>query len=123
MKSKNLQSKSNYTTPEQSKKVLELGLPANSADCYNVIDSDVYNKDDLRVRQNDYEISYSFFNNKHYNPCWSVGQIIEIYAIAMDSDFIEFDTYANSPCVLTELLEKFESSIDLLDFTRLYNYE
>ena len=77
----------NFTTIEQSKRLLELGLPADSADCYNVIDSDVYNKDDIRVRQNDYEISYSFFNNKHYNPCWSVGRLIEIYHICVSRGF------------------------------------
>lgn len=71
----------NFTTPEQSKLLLELGVPADSADCYNVIDSDVYNKDEIRVRQNEYEISSSFFNNKHYNPVWSVGKLVEIHRI------------------------------------------
>ena len=71
----------NFTTPEQSKRLLELGVPANSADCYTIINNYVYNKDEIRVRQNEYEINYSFFNNKHYNPCWSVGRLIEIYLI------------------------------------------
>lgn len=72
----------NFTTPEQSKRLLELGVPADSADCYTIINNDVYNKDEIRVRQNEYEINYSFFNNKHYNPCWSVGRLIEISRVS-----------------------------------------
>lgn len=109
----------NFTTPEQSKRLLELGLPANSADCYNVIDSDVYNKDDIRVRQNDYEISYSFFNNKHYNPCWSVGELMRIYAICFDPDFIEFDIFADGTTFLKQMIDKFEIWIDAMDFSKL----
>lgn len=76
-----------FTTPEQSKRLLELGVPEWTADCYTIINNDVYNKDEIRVRQNEYEINYSFFNNKHYNPCWSVGRLIEIYHICVSSGF------------------------------------
>lgn len=118
MKLKNL--KNNYTTLEQSKRLVEyFGLPVDSADLIQITDVDgdefiVAVNDKTQIKNNPDEVVI---------PIWSVGRLIEIYAIAMDSDFIEFDTYANSPCVLTELLEKFENSIDLLDFTRLYNYE
>lgn len=118
MKLKNL--KNNYTTLEQSNRLVEyFGLPVDSADLIQITDVDgdefiVAVNDKTQIKSNPDEVVI---------PIWSVGRLIEIYAIAMDSDFIEFDTYANNPCVLTELLEKFENSIDLLDFTRLYNYE
>lgn len=112
----NKKSKSYYTTPEQSKKLLELGLPSNSADCYNVIDSDVYNKDDIRVRQNDYEISSSFFNNKHYNPCWSVGKLQEIFDIC-NEDYIERSMSYRIEYMIA--LFELEKENDMLNFSKL----
>ena len=121
MKLKSL--KDNYTTVEQSRRLVEyFGLLVDSADLMQVTDADGY--EFIMAVNDSTQISELVDSNPdEVIPIWSVGRLIEIYAIAMDSDFIEFDTYANSPCVLTELLEKFENSIDLLDFTRLYNYE
>ena len=121
MKLKSL--KDNYTTVEQSNRLVNyFGLLDDTADLMQITDED---GNEFIMMANDstqiHELVES--NPDKVIPIWSVGRLIEIYAIAMDSDFIEFDTYANSPCVLSELMEKFESSIDLLDFTRLYNYE
>ena len=113
---------SNFTTPEQSKRLLELGVPADSADCYNVIDSPVYNKDEIRLRQNDYEISYSFFNNKHYSPCWSVGRLIEIMKICNHPDDVDqvFCELAYSKKNLIELIVKLmEENKEITDFSKL----
>lgn len=115
--------KNNYTTVEQSKRLVEyFGLLVDTADLMQITDVD---GDEFIMAVNDStQINELVENNPdEVIPIWSVGRLIEIYAIAMDSDAIEFDTYANSPCVLTELLEKFENSIDLLDFTRLYTYK
>ena len=120
MKLKSL--KDNYTTVEQSKRLVEyFGLLVDTADLMQITDVD---GGEFIMAVNDSTQIHDLVesNPDKVIPIWSVGRLIEIYAIAMDSDFIEFDTYANSPCVLTELLEKFENSIDLLDFTRLYNY-
>lgn len=109
--------KNNYTTVEQSNRLVEyFGLLVDTADLMQITDVD---GDEFIVAVND----KTQIHPDEAIPIWSVGRLIEIYAIAMDSDVIEFDTYANSPCVLTELLEKFENNIELLDFTRLYNYE
>lgn len=121
MKLKSL--KDNYTTVEQSNRLVRyFGLLVDTADLMQMTDVDgdkfIVAVDD-RTQINELVES----NPDDVIPIWSVGRLIEIYAIAMDSDAIEFDTYANSPCVLSELLEKFENNIDLLDFTRLYNYE
>ena len=120
MKSKNLQSKSNYTTPEQSKQLLELGVAANSADCYNVIDSDVYNKDEIRVRQNEYEISYSFFNNKHYNPVWSVGQIIKILNVCSLCGHVSIHRTDREVTQIEQLIEILQNRINnkSIDFSK-----
>lgn len=104
-----------YTTPEQSKRLIELGIPIESANIvyYHTPDS--------------WHDPYLITEDRHIEnlksgkglPCWSVGRLIEIFAITIDSDFIDFDTYANSPCVLKELLEKYEKNIELLDFSKL----
>ena len=70
------QLQNNFTTPEQSKKLLELGVPANSADCYR---TKTYEK---RIRQYAPETSSDFFiNHPHQIPCWSTGRLMEIYDI------------------------------------------
>jgi hypothetical protein len=74
----------NFTTLEQSKRLLELGVPADSADCYLNGDSVIilngktfqenYNEDLDLARL--HLIEYP-----HYLPCWSVGRLIEIMNI------------------------------------------
>lgn len=107
----------NFTTPEQSKRLLELGVPADSADCFWFDERDLMFLKDILY--SDEAKDGEWVRATDYTPCWSVGRLIEIYAIAMDSDVIDFDTYANSHCVLKELLEKYERNRDLLDFSKL----
>lgn len=57
----------NLTTPEQSKRLLELGVPADSADCYYTRTSPM-----PHVRA-----EYTRIPNR-CTPCWSVGRLIEI---------------------------------------------
>lgn len=61
----------NFTTPEQSKRLLELGVPADSADCYiaGLFPS---------IRTGGQEDENFFAYNANYTPCWSVGRLIEI---------------------------------------------
>ena len=71
MKSKDLQS--NHTTKEQSKYLLELGLPADSADCYHGNSKDNI----ILVFNGKFPKSFAFAAG--CIPCWSVGRLIEIY--------------------------------------------
>jgi len=67
--------RSNFTTPEQSKRLLDLGVPADSADCYY----DHYKNLEVRVYG---KLESSFFDTyTRFTPCWSVGQLIEVYEI------------------------------------------
>ena len=78
---------SNYTTPEQSKRLLELGLPADSADCayrglympitilspnelYSMHEKEVH---DLETKRDRREGRF-----QTCEPCWSVGRLMEI---------------------------------------------
>lgn len=79
----------NFTTPEQSKRLLELRVPADSADCYNttkhigIIPDGATYKDvwEMSIWRNE--------NGNHIEmyPCWSVGRLIEIYHICVSRGF------------------------------------
>lgn len=103
-----------YTTPEQSKRLLELGLPADSADCY-------YNQfSELGFRcEEDY--SYDFFDeNFMFIPCWSVGRLIEIFVIVRDygDGFMSIDG-RNSIKYLIKLFAMNRNEKFKLDFSKL----
>lgn len=108
----------NFTTPEQSKRLLELGVPADSADCYYV-----------RMKHEEFEtprVSYeqysklSLFHPKTfiYLPCWSVGRLIEIIGICKREDvkvtFLMPSETTNYIDYLIEIL-----SCKWLDFSKL----
>ena len=61
----------NFTTPEQSKRLLEIGVPADSADFRYI-----------NLGLGDYsDIPYWGFSDDDDLPCWSVGRLIEIIKI------------------------------------------
>lgn len=103
MKSKKLQS--NFTTREQSKRLLEIGIPSWTADCYY----NEYGK--MEIKNTALDILYT--------PCWSVGQLMKIFAICFDPDFIEFDIFADGTTFLQQMIDKFETCIDAMDFSKL----
>lgn len=92
----------NFTTPEQSKILLELGVPSDSADCYLTrfgIDEGWKAKILNNVKYSEIAIS----NQKYCLPCWSVGRLIEIYCLATGVEYIKIST---SEISLTELMIK-----------------
>lgn len=74
----------NYTTQEQSKRLLELGVPADSADCYYMaigLDAEKYGYSDFP-----YFMTTNYVDKEHVIaginiPCWSVGRLMEIYCL------------------------------------------
>lgn len=79
----------NFTTPEQSKRLLELGVPADSADCYYVTKNNytaiLHDELFTKCRDNLIKVSKTAYRVKMQNddvlPCWSVGRLIEIVNI------------------------------------------
>lgn len=71
-----------FTTPEQSKRLLELGVPADSADCFFAS----LEQGELSQPHMLYGLLYSkrvpYGYEKFYLPCWSVGRLMEIFVIA-----------------------------------------
>lgn len=73
----------NFTTPEQSKRLQELGVPADSADCY-------WSRYGTRVPWSgitliEGDATYTGITSPpcHFDflPCWSVGRLMEIFEI------------------------------------------
>ncbi len=70
----------NFTTPEQSKRLLEMGVPADSADCYycKLISEEF---EGIFVRHSVQNECGFFEEDENILPCWSVGRLIEIMNI------------------------------------------
>lgn len=99
----------NYTTPEQSKRLMELGLPADSADCYH-----------NRIAEKPFILSmpysYSNWDDKDNPPlpCWSVGRLIEIYLLCSAYNF-KYEFLAEEKPIDT-IVSSIEYAIQELDF-------
>lgn len=79
----------NFTTIEQSKRLLEFGVPAWTADGFRWDFSSAFGiSEDKRYSTSISVICYEYqrnFNDKL--PCWSVGRLIEIYHICVSRGF------------------------------------
>lgn len=77
----------NFTTIKQSKRLLELGVPADSADCYiNLRNNYPYGILAEDESYSDYKFA-GYMNDSKVLPCWSVGRLIEIYEICTQRKF------------------------------------
>ena len=113
----------NFTTPEQSKRLLELGVPAWTADGYRWDFSSAFGvSEDKRYSTSISVICYEYqrnFNDKL--PCWSVGRLIEIYLLCAElnkpqmifikEDVLMMDRIINELCYMAES--------ERLDFSKL----
>lgn len=110
----------NFTTPEQSKRLLELGVPENSADCYYYdwawfLESEHYGKQINIVQWDDFNEENRLRTNKVY-PCWSVGRLAQITLICSGSSKVGMMFKTKD----TDLIESFIDDIYLLkEFGRL----
>jgi len=119
----------NFTTQEQSKRLLELGVPANSADMYYglFVEAVIYTGyDDVPKGKTFYchEPSVRHIDSngtvcelkRTDIPCWSVGRLIEIFNIC--------NCYS-ADCDLTAtpqgMVDEIETAImdDIWDFSKL----
>ena len=121
----------NFTTPEQSKRLLELGVPSDSADAIlrHYIWASGYDEDDEENWETpmvvDYKSQLSVSDllemviDDEYDkalPCWSVGRLIEIIALCGQ-------TYPYkqrwSPNMVQDIVEFIEDIIHELNFSNL----
>lgn len=101
----------NFTAPEQSKRLLELGVPADSADLYyqdyGSIPMVVWTLTQPRDLRRDI-----------LRPCWSVGRLIEIYIIArgLDTAYLPIERTED---MIKYLIQLYEEKTKDLDFSKL----
>lgn len=115
-----------YTSIEQSKMLLELGLPKNSADCYyRNYAKQGEPREDVRFVLNGYDIittiesCYSTFTE--ITPCWSVSRLIDIYKTCRTykCDSFAFNTQLSLDNMLDYILALFDENKDRLNFELL----
>lgn len=94
----------NFTTPEQSKRLLELGVPADSADCFFT------DSGKREIKNTPFDILYT--------PCWSVGRLIEIYEMVSE-EAPQCITTKKSCTRIENLVSLFKENAALLDFSKL----
>ena len=126
------QFKDNFTTPEQSKRLLEFGVPADSADCIIAMYQGIQKRSILSPEMPTYSVFLdrvgrsaalaAIHPNEEYIPCWSVGRLIEIFEICTGIKFKRDETQEISP--LEDIIAEIDYAINVatifkLDFSRL----
>ena len=109
------QLQNNFTTQEQSEKLLVMGIPANTADLYYERHSEI-KFERMNIRLNKIELADDFFE-KHslYTPHWSTGRLMEIYCTCRECTW-EYIT--NNPPI-EDILCDIELHVDELNFSKL----
>lgn len=110
---------SDFTTQVQSKRLIELGVPVWTANCYFRID--LYSSKIEMCFTKEDSLIYD------YIPCWSVGRLMNIFDICCAIS--DYNDWFNTQCVPNEyvayIIGCYERAIDskMLDFSKLEEYE
>lgn len=116
-----MQNYKNFTTIEQGKMLLRLGVPENSADCcWAIPESGSSKTPKIGVIPNDaiYEDIVNLSKDAHREcyPCWSVGRLMEIFRTCANIDiFSSFD-------FLGEPIERAMKAIDFIYNTGIQDF-
>ena len=124
--------KNNFTSFEQSKRLIELGVPVDSADCvgYIVDKSDIFNeyfqKGETRITAINPRHTYTQVTTLKYGekwidepfPCWSVGRLIDIIN---NSTKLGYLVLYSSDILIERLIKVIEnhSKFNEIDFSKL----
>ena len=121
----------NFTTPKQSKILLELGVPADSADgilrhyawADDILDEKYWESPmvvDSRSTISITELLDRVIDDEYDKalPCWSVGRLIEIYVIArgVDTSYLPIERGEDT---VKYLIRLYEEKVKDLDFSKL----
>lgn len=106
----------NFTTTEQSKRLLELGVPEWTADLrYRIC------KVNDSILGNPYLTKGKKYTGSHFNsslPCWSVGRLMEMYEIVGENAG-QCVTTTKGTSRIENLVKLYEENATLLDFSKL----
>ena len=107
----------NFTTPDQSKRLLELGVPADSADMH-------YHQECVRMQYGKEEFEYFLRygkpdTNKYSTdiPCWSIGRLREIFCICSSVNGTREYPFCNDQ--VAWWITEFEFKKEFIDFSKL----
>lgn len=106
-----------FTTKQQSEKLLALGMPRLSANFYYDDENEVQ-----IVKDPEFELQ-----SKGYFPCWSVGRLIEILEIILGSPWSDKELLGKQGTLLERVVSDFEDVIkykeifkdNRIDFSKL----
>lgn len=116
------QLQNNFTTPEQSKRLLELGVPADSADCYIERYNSCYSNTKILFEGDSFSKMESFYAKckREIIPCWSVGRLNEIFKICSDNHIEIYDLDLEGTQI-ERAMQAFENyaKYNWLDFSKL----
>lgn len=131
------QLQNNFTTPEQSKRLLELGVPEDSADMmyYPEFTENLYSIGNGGFRMSNTPrvlmACEKFSNSTRYDsgkfrelcaPCWSVGRLIEIYNMCVDFDLDDgaaIVIFIQDEAPIVQMMQMFEDKVGIMAFSNL----
>lgn len=109
----------NYTTPEQAKRMLELGVPADSADCYFYEPFGKHNfiyilQNGSPLKETERRQRIIVHPDTKLFPCWSVGRLIEIYELCTG-----YEWHNKNGNKVELLMDDYQNHKHLFDFSKL----
>jgi hypothetical protein len=125
--------KNNFTSFEQSKRLIELGVPVDSADCVGyIVDKSIdicneyFQKGETRITAINPRHTYTQVTTLKYGevwidepfPCWSVGRLIDIIN---NSTKLGYLVLYSSDILIERLIKVIEnhSKFNEIDFSKL----
>lgn len=110
----------NFTSQEQSKRLLELGVPAWTADCFHPTDLQQNPIEDATPTIITYQLdTHEIIWDKVYGfPCWSVGRLLELYMKARGLDFMYFIIMSDAN-MIDSIVRMFVENQNEIDFSKL----
>lgn len=108
----------NFTTPEQSKRLLELGVPEWTADCFRWdFGSTFCVNSDKRYSTSISTLSFEYQMDFHDKlPCWSVGRLIEIMKICSNGVATWYLRSTDKEPLIEQWIDFLESGLFEKDF-------
>lgn len=127
-----LQMQNNFTTIEQSKKLLELGVPEWTADMFYDVNSEkkyrswevcpvIVPLNTTYRKYLAYGENYDVFKHEYFYPCWSVGRLIEIMNICSIHNIVSIYRTDRDVTQIDIILETIINRINgnSIDFSKL----
>lgn len=113
------QLQNNFTDVGQSKRLLELGVPEDSADCCFILDGrdEIIERLCVEFRLQELEKENYIFEDFYNLPCWSVGRLIEIWEICGNGG--RCVTVKKGQSRIESLVKLYEENALYADFSKL----